>query len=344
MADFYYMRIKPVKFLASQLYSGGARLQALGTPLPIPHLSWVGRYEARIDMAKASRGRGHVNFFFLPDMLVMFGEGANFSRLGGPEFIIDEPAVDFLINLGGAVEGQGVVQADVPSITSLLRVSRDALPTADSRLMLARFVYFSCLASRFTRRFDLTKPELPPVLRQALESPKANQILSHSVLDGAVAAMGADLLNCPYSGASRRLFVQGKVIEIVGWVLRAMSEASTQLPPSEQKAHDQAAIMRVHGVLSRKFVQPPAMDDLARMVGLGETKLRSLFQSTFGVNPQEFCLEKRMQEAQHLLLSGNLSIEQVATRLGYGRQSSFTNAFTRRYGHPPRDLRVRRRN
>ena len=335
------MRTKPARFLASQLYSGGARLQAQGTPLPIPHLAWVGRHEARIDMAKASQGRGHLNFFFLPNILVMFGEGANFARLGGPEFVIDEPAIDFLINLGGAVEGHGVVQTDVPSITSMLRVSRDELPPA-GKLMLARFVYFSCLASRFARTLDLTKPELPPVLRQALESPKANQILSHSVLDGAVAAMAADLLNCPYSGASRRLFVQGKVAEIVGWVLRAMNEASSQLPPSEQNARDQAAIMRVHGVLSSKFVRPPAIEDLARMVGLGETKLRALFQNTFGVNPQEFCLEKRMQEAQRLVLGGKLSIQQVAERLGYGRQSSFTNAFTRRYGHPPRELRLRR--
>lgn len=338
------MGAKSAKFLASQLYSGGARLQARGMPVPIPHLTWIGRYEARIDMAKVGGGRGHVNFFFLPDMLVMFGEGANFARVGGPEFVIDEPAIDFLINLGGAVEGQGVVQADVPSITSLLRVSRDALPTAGSRLMLARFVYFSCLASRFSRKFDLSKAEHPPALRQALESPRVNQILSHNALDGAVAAMASELLNCPYSGASRRLFVQGKVSEIVGWVLRAMSEAASGLPPSEHKAHDQAAIMRVHGVLSRKFVRPPAIEDLARMVGLGETKLRALFQSTFGVNPQEFCLEKRMQEAQHLLLSGKLSIQQVAARLGYGRQSSFTNAFTRRYGHPPRELRLRRRD
>ena len=336
------MRQKPAKLLASLLYSGGPRLQARRKPLAIPHLNWVGRHEARIDMAKAAQGRGHLNFFFLPNLLVMFGEGANFSRLGGPEFVIDEPAIDFLINLGGAAEGRGGVKTNVPSITTILRVGRGELPS-EGKLVLTRVVYLSCLAARFARTFDLTKAELPPVLRQALEARhKTNQILSHQPLDGLVAGMASDLLTCPFAGSSRRLFVQGKIAEIVGWSLRAMTEASTQSPPSEQKARDQAAIMRVHGVLSRKFIRPPALDDLAQMVGLGETKLRSLFQKAFGVNPQEFCLEKRMQEAQRLLLDSRLSIEQVAERLGYGRQSSFTNAYSSRYGHPPREFRLRR--
>ncbi len=336
------MRIKPAKFLASQLYAGGAQLQARGIALPIPHLTWVGRYEARIDMARIRGGRGHINFFFLPGVLMMFGEGANFMPLGGPAFVIDEPALDFLINLGGATEARGGVQTDVPGITGFLRVSRKAAP-ARGRQTLARFVYFSCLLSRFARTFDLARDELPAPLRQALESrPKANRLLLHGPLDGLVAALASDLLSCPFAGTSRRLFVQGKLAEIMAWSLRAMGEASSQQPLPEQATRDQAAIMRVHGVLSRKYVRPPPIEDLARMVGVGETKLRALFQKTFGVNPQEFCLERRMQEAQGLLLNSKLSIEQIAGRLGYGNQSSFTNAYTRRYGHPPREFRSRR--
>jgi len=56
----------------------------------------------------------------------------------------------------------------------------------------------------------------------------------------------------------------------------------------------------------------------------------------------EYCLERRMREAQQLLLAATLTIAQVAERVGYEHQSSFAAAFSGHVGMSPRQYRQHR--
>jgi AraC-like DNA-binding protein len=56
----------------------------------------------------------------------------------------------------------------------------------------------------------------------------------------------------------------------------------------------------------------------------------------------DHCLERRVREAQLLLLEASLTIAQVAERVGYEHQSSFAAAFRERVGMTPRDYRQHR--
>ena len=56
----------------------------------------------------------------------------------------------------------------------------------------------------------------------------------------------------------------------------------------------------------------------------------------------EYCLERRIREAQQLLLEAALTIAQVAERVGYEHQSSFTAAFQAHVDMSPREYRKHR--
>ena len=94
--------------------------------------------------------------------------------------------------------------------------------------------------------------------------------------------------------------------------------------------------------LERDYRQPPRFADLAREIGTNQNKLKAVFKEAFGVTMADYCLERRMREAQQLLLEATLTIAQVAERVGYEHQSSFAAAFRGHVGMSPREYRQHR--
>ena len=56
----------------------------------------------------------------------------------------------------------------------------------------------------------------------------------------------------------------------------------------------------------------------------------------------DYCLDRRVREAQQLLMEAKLTIAQVAERVGYEHQSSFAAAFRGHVGMSPREYRQHR--
>ena len=72
---------------------------------------------------------------------------------------------------------------------------------------------------------------------------------------------------------------------------------------------------------------------------------RSAFAQTFsrgfGESPKRFVTSVRMHEATRLLRYTDLSVRQVASRLGYASRSHFSRSFSDRFGVSPRGIRHR---
>ena len=69
--------------------------------------------------------------------------------------------------------------------------------------------------------------------------------------------------------------------------------------------------------------------------------LRHRFRAVFGMPPRRYLARLRIEHARHLLLETDLSMAQVAERLGFARQHEFARAFRREVGCPPSAFRCR---
>lgn len=70
--------------------------------------------------------------------------------------------------------------------------------------------------------------------------------------------------------------------------------------------------------------------------------LRHRFRKAFGISPQGMLVRLRMSRAKELLRTGNFSVKEIASRLGYARQHEFARAFHKCIGMSPSEWKMQR--
>ena len=79
----------------------------------------------------------------------------------------------------------------------------------------------------------------------------------------------------------------------------------------------------------------PPLSVIAQKVAMSESTLRRHFKLVFGKNIYEYYLEKKMDYANRMLLNQRYNVNEVASKLGYEKVSSFINSFKKYYGFSP---------
>ncbi|MEI3309628.1 MAG: helix-turn-helix transcriptional regulator [Eggerthella lenta] len=82
--------------------------------------------------------------------------------------------------------------------------------------------------------------------------------------------------------------------------------------------------------------------ELCRIACMSASKLTRLFKQAEGMTPQEYARTLRMERACELLGDTDLSMAEIAARLGFARQGSFSEAFKERFGATPQEFRALR--
>lgn len=197
-------------------------------------------------------------------------------------------------------------------------------------------------AARFAERFGLRAEDLPPEVQAAIEHPRAAGRIASFPVDARIAGLIADTLDSRLGGELRVVQVQGRVAELVAYTIDAMRQQPLQRSAALHRRRDLDLAHAAMARLDRDYRRPPPFGELAREIGTNQNKLKAVFKQTFGLTMADYCLERRVREAQQLLIEASLTIAQVAERVGYEHQSSFTAAFRGHVGMSPREYRKHR--
>lgn len=84
--------------------------------------------------------------------------------------------------------------------------------------------------------------------------------------------------------------------------------------------------------------------ELARHVGLSESRLRHLLRTELPTSFVKYIRRRRLEVAKRLLEETDLSVKEVVASVGFGHQSRFTKDFRHVYGLPPAVYRHSRRH
>ena len=92
---------------------------------------------------------------------------------------------------------------------------------------------------------------------------------------------------------------------------------------------------RVLGAIHRRPEHPWTVDALANEANLSRSGFAARFKSRVGATPQSYLQRYRFSKAVQLLQTTDAKIQEIAERVGYDSESSFSKAFKRRIGKSP---------
>ena len=91
--------------------------------------------------------------------------------------------------------------------------------------------------------------------------------------------------------------------------------------------------------MAAELAKRVTISDVARRIATSQRQLQRAFSEVGGASFRSYVTTLRMARAAHLLEATDLTVREIAARVGYREPSQFTKAFKRAYGATPSDFR-----
>lgn len=114
---------------------------------------------------------------------------------------------------------------------------------------------------------------------------------------------------------------------------RARGTSGTSLRPGHTETL--GALRRARDLIDRRYSEPLDLDEIARAAGYSRYHLVRAFRAAYGESPVRYLSRRRVERAQELLRSVNLTVTEVCHLVGFTSLGSFSSRFTELVGVPP---------
>jgi len=186
--------------------------------------------------------------------------------------------------------------------------------------------------------FENDMDQLPGPFRKKLETRQGESMAWFGPRNQTKHHLLAQIMNCPYKGGMRTLFLESRALELLALQMHDYSLSETRrspaLPPLSPA--DAERIRHARDILVNDLENPPSLTELAARAGLNERKLKTGFRQVFATSVFGYFREHRMQKAYELLQQGDLNVTEAAFAVGYRSLSHFSQAFKGRFGTLPK--------
>lgn len=102
------------------------------------------------------------------------------------------------------------------------------------------------------------------------------------------------------------------------------------------KNSDVIKLYEIQSAIVTDLSSPPKLPELAKKVGMSETKMKALFKQIFGDSIYNYYQATRMEEAAFLLKHSDYGVSEIGFRLGFSNLSHFSRLFKKHYGMNPK--------
>lgn len=141
-----------------------------------------------------------------------------------------------------------------------------------------------------------------------------------------------------YEGLVRSSFAEAKCLELLALQLKQFSD---DLDPDTRfvtlKKYDLDKILKAKEILVSDLQNAPTIQDLAKMSGVNQQKLKRGFKQVYGKTINQYLRDARLEAAKFMIMDGRSSIQDVAESVGYSNRGHFARKFREKYGMLPKD-------
>lgn len=145
------------------------------------------------------------------------------------------------------------------------------------------------------------------------------------------------LANSRATSAVGRLLNESAALELLARALMTQ-DAGSHLTTYSVKSGDYARLARVRDLIEAHPFVEYSLSQLAGQAGMSLSSFKSKFPQAFGQTVFAFISDIRLDRARYLLQHEGWPVSKVAYHVGYSHQSSFAQAFKRRFGISPSEV------
>lgn len=149
-----------------------------------------------------------------------------------------------------------------------------------------------------------------------------------------------EIFNCPHKGIVRKILLESKAMELIGYKIEQISGNSPGQDTSPPlTAGDRDRVYFARDIIADSLQNPPLLPDLAKSVGMTHTKLNRCFRDVFGCTVFDYLRRERLEYASLLLCEDKMSITDVAFEAGFCSSSHLAASFLKYSGVTPKVYR-----
>lgn len=176
---------------------------------------------------------------------------------------------------------------------------------------------------------------------EGLSTPEAIPGKSGSYfLDTDSTRLANDVMRSPMKGRVGALYQNAKCRELICSTMHQLFSGNLVPVGSDVlSVEDTRRLMEARRLIATNFSEKLTLGSIAKACGLNRTKLARGFRELFACSIAEALAERRLNWASAELMAGRTSIAQIAYSAGYLSHASFSRAFAKYHGVPPRQWR-----
>lgn len=143
------------------------------------------------------------------------------------------------------------------------------------------------------------------------------------------------LFHTRYEGKAKMMFFRSQINTLLAHFFGQLSLHSEETIAENERDKLQMA----KDILIKNLDNPPSLSELSRQIGLNTFKLKKNFKELFGVPVFKYLQNERLNKANELIREDKMSIQEAAWHVGYDSLSSFSNAFSKKFGFRPSEIK-----
>lgn len=149
----------------------------------------------------------------------------------------------------------------------------------------------------------------------------------------------ASLLNKGENGVEDILLLKAKTLELLSMFITKLDHDKYNPTYPMKDLQTTRRLHRVEHSIQQSILDGfPGIQKLASTAGVSETKFKMDFKKHYGVSPYQYFSIQQMRYAYEILKHNEVSVKELAFRIGYSSPSKFSAAFKKQYGFLPSEM------
>lgn len=143
------------------------------------------------------------------------------------------------------------------------------------------------------------------------------------------------LFNIKYEGKTKMMFFRSQITTLLSHFFGQLAANHAQ----HLKSIDKNRLQKAKDILSSNLNNPPSLSELSKELGLNTTKLKKEFKEVFGLPVFKYLQNQRLTTAHSMISKRKATVQEAAWHVGYDSLSSFSNAFAKKFGYRPSQIK-----